>query len=343
MITVKREGVILGETELDFENDGVLNPGIIQEGNTVHVFYRAVRKGNYSSIGYARLEGPITVVERNKEPIIIPSTKEEIHGIEDPRIVKIGQVYYLTYCAYDGINAFGTLATSIDLKQFKKQGILVPQVTYEEFDRLTACGGKINCKYERYHIQNNVKSHPDKKMMLWDKNLIFFPRLIDGKFTFLHRIKPDIQIASVKNLADLTKDFWDEYLFRFSDNILMSSIHKHEICYIGGGCPPIETEAGWILIYHGVYDTAKGYVYNACAALLDLKNPKKEIARLPYPLLEPEEKWEISGYVNNVVFPTGTSLFDGRLYIYYGAADKRIAVASVDLQELITELLHFKN
>ena len=342
MITIKNEGIILSETELDFENDGVLNPAIMQEGNSVHIFYRAVRRGNYSTIGYAKLDGPLKVVERRQKPLIIPSTNYEIHGIEDPRIVKIDNVYYLTYCAYDGVNALGSLATSTDLVHFEKQGVIVPQVTYEEFKRLTELSGKMNEKYERFHVHNNIHSNPDKKLLLWDKNLIFFPKMIDGKFTFLHRVRPDIQIASVKNIKDLTKEFWDDYLLHFNEHILMTSKHKHEIGYIGGGCPPIETKDGWLLIYHGVHDTAKGYVYTSCAALLDLKDPTKEISRLPYALFEPELPWELYGYVNNVVFPTGTSLFDGRLYIYYGAADKRIAVASVNLEELVSELLQFK-
>jgi hypothetical protein len=75
---------------------------------------------------------------------------------------------------------------------------------------------------------------------------------------------------------------------------------------VGGGCPPIETEMGWLLIYHGVHDTVNGYVYTACACLLDLDNPNKEIARLPYPLFGPELEWELKGVVNNVCFPTGT-------------------------------------
>ena len=342
MITVKKEGIVLSEADLEFENDGVLNPAIIQEGNTVHVLYRAVRRGNYSTIGYAKLEGPLKVVERKKEPLIIPSTEDEVHGIEDPRIVKIDDLYYLTYCAYDGRNALGSFATSLDLIHFEKQGVIVPQVNYKEFDRLTVCAGHLNEKYERFHVHNNIESNPNKESLLWDKNLIFFPRKIDGMFTFLHRIRPDIQIASVKNMKDLTEGFWKEYLLSFSEHILMTSIHEHEIGYIGGGCPPIETEAGWLLIYHGVHDTADGYVYSACAALLDLNNPKKELARLPYPLFKPDLQWELSGYVNNVVFPTGTSLFDGRLYIYYGAADKRIAAASVNLEELIAELVQYK-
>ena len=83
-------------------------------------------------------------------------------------------------------------------------------------------------------------------------------------------------------------------------------------------------------------------MYSAFAALLDLHEPQKEIARLPYALIQPEFSWELCGYVSNVIFPTGTSLFDGILYILYGAADKRIAVASLNLEELISELLRFK-
>ena len=56
MIEVKKEGVLLTKTDLEFENDGVLNPAAIREGDSVHLLYRAVRKGNYSSIGYCRLE-----------------------------------------------------------------------------------------------------------------------------------------------------------------------------------------------------------------------------------------------------------------------------------------------
>jgi predicted GH43/DUF377 family glycosyl hydrolase len=342
MISIKKEGIILSKTELDFENDGVLNPAIMQEGNVVHVLYRAVRKGNYSTIGYAKLEGPLKVVDRKKEALLIPISNDEMHGIEDPRIVKIDGVYHLSYCAYDGINALGAYATSIDLSNFERHGLIVPQVSYDEFDRLTECSGHMNEKYKRFHVHNVLTSNPNSKIYMWDKNVIFFPRRIQGKLTFLHRIRPDIQIVSVNSIAELTKEFWEDYLAHFNQHILMTSIHPHEIGYIGGGCPPIETKAGWLIIYHGVHDTTNGYVYSACAALLELENPKKVIARLPYPLFKPELAWELNGYVNNVVFPTGTSLFEDRLYIYYGAADNQIAVASVNLEELVDELLEYK-
>jgi predicted GH43/DUF377 family glycosyl hydrolase len=87
--------------------------------------------------------------------------------------------------------------------------------------------------------------------------------------------------------------------------------------------------------------TEKGLVYSACAALLDLNNPVKELARLPYALFSPEYDWELNGEVNNVVFPTGTALFGNTLFIYYGAADSLIATARVNIPELVSELLTY--
>ncbi len=342
MLKVKKEGIILEKTELAFENKGVLNPAVMQEGDTVHVFYRAVRMGNYSTIGYCRLKGPLDLTERKSTPVLLPGADQEWQGIEDPRIVKIGHTYFLTYTAYDEVNAMGSLATSEDLLSFQRKGIIVPQITHQAFLDITA-NAHISIKYNRFHNLHDAHDVVQKKILLSDKNLIFFPRKINGKFYFLHRIRPDIQIASVQTIEELTKDYWQNYLMHFDQHILMAAKYAHEISYIGGGCPPMETKEGWLLIYHGVHDTTEGYVYSACAALLDLEEPEKERARLPYPLFKPELAWELSGEVNNVVFPTGTAIFGDRLYIYYGAADTCIAVASVDLVELISELLNHQS
>ncbi len=339
MITIKKEGILLNKTLLGFENEGVLNPAIIKEGNYVHLFYRAVSKGNYSSIGYCKLNGPLTIEERSDTPVIFPQFDYEAHGVEDPRIVKIEDIYYLTYTAYDGVNALGALATSKDLKTFEKLGIIVPQITYEEFSHLAKSKGIINEKYLRYNEHERIKEKHGKKILIWDKNVIFFPRKINGKLHFLHRVRPDIQIVCINNLQELTTEFWQKYFLNLNEYIALTPKHKHEVSYIGGGCPPIETEHGWLIIYHGVHDTIKGYVYSACAALLDLHNPQKEIARLPYALFNPDHIWELIGEVNNVCFPTGTALFGDTLYIYYGAADEQIACASVSLSELLNELL----
>ncbi len=340
MINVKKEGILLMKTTLDFENEGVLNPAAIRIGHDVHLFYRAVSKGNFSSIGYCRLNGPYTLTERFDHPVIYPEFEYELHGVEDPRIVKIEDLYYLTYTAYNGVNALGALAISKDLVVWEKFGLIVPRVTYEEFNRLASSEIAINEKYLYYNEHNRMLENQVADVFLWDKNVIFFPKKINSKFCFLHRIKPDIQIVvSVNHLEELTTAFWQNYLLNLDDCIVLAPKYEHEQSYIGGGCPPIETEHGWLLIYHGVHDSAKGYIYSACAALLDINNPQKEIARLPYALFKPEFSWELRGEVNNVCFPTGAVLFNDNLYIYYGAADEQIAYAVVSLSALLKELL----
>lgn len=339
MLNVRKEGIILEKTTLDFENEGVLNPAAIKDENFVHLFYRAVHKGNHSSIGYCLLNGPLQIEDRHYKPVLVPEFDYESHGIEDPRIVKIEALYYLTYTAFDGVNALGCLATSKDLVHFDKKGIIVPQITYEEFNKLSTTNPSMNSKYFRYNQHDGILEKEGKEVLVWDKNVIFFPRKINNKLYFMHRIRPEIEIVvAINTLEELTIEFWQNYFLHFNDFVLLSPKFDHEISYIGGGCPPIETKLGWLLIYHGVKDSLNGYVYSACAALLDLENPQIEIARLPYSLFKPEYVWELKGEVNNVCFPTGAVVFDDLLYIYYGAADERIACASVSLSELLKEL-----
>jgi len=339
MIEVKKEGILLEKTSLGFENEGVLNPAVISEGDSIHLFYRAVSKGNYSSIGYCKLAGPLSIRERLDFPVIFPQNGYESCGVEDPRIVKIDDTYLLTYTAYDGVNALGALAVSKDLLRWDKMGLIVPQITYPEFSHLAGSKGIINDKYLRYNEHKGILENQGIKIYLWDKNVIFFPRRINNKLYFLHRVKPDIQIVAIHNLDELTAGFWQNYFLHLDESIVLSPKYKHEVSYIGGGCPPVETEEGWLLIYHGVHDTVNGYVYSACAALLERQNPQKEIARLPYALFKPALEWELKGEVNNVCFPTGTVVQGDTLYIYYGAADERIATASVSISGLLKELL----
>lgn len=340
MINIVKEGILLQKTKHAFENEGVLNPAAIREGDYVHLLYRAVSKGNHSSVGYCKLKGPLFIEHRNDEALLSPEFDYECHGIEDPRIVKIEDTYYLTFTAYDGVNALGCLATSKDLVHFERKGIIVPQITYEEFNKLIGAKGISNEKYYRYNQHDHILEKEGTTMLIWDKNLIFFPRKVNGKFMFLHRIRPEIQlVVAVENIEDLTPEFWQEYFLNFNEHVVLKPKYQHEVSYIGGGCPPIETEHGWLLIYHGVHDSLQGYVYSACAALLDLDHPRKEIARLPYPLFVPEFHWELKGEVNNVCFPTGAVVFDDTLYVYYGAADERVACASMSLSELLHELM----
>ena len=93
MIKVKKEGILLVKTANGFENEGVLNPAAIRDGKNIHLFYRAVSKGNYSSIGYCLLSDPLTVEERSDVPLLFPQMDYESRGMEDPRVSRVEDRY----------------------------------------------------------------------------------------------------------------------------------------------------------------------------------------------------------------------------------------------------------
>jgi len=131
-----------------------------------------------------------------------------------------------------------------------------------------------------YHPSNykSIAESKDVNKYIWDRDVIFFPRKINDEFYFLHRIKPDVQIiVFIKNLKELTLEFWHNYFIHLNERIVLSPKYPHEINYIGGGCPAIETEIGWLLIYHGVQDSINRFIYSACTSLLDLQNPRMKL------------------------------------------------------------------
>ncbi|KKL87573.1 hypothetical protein LCGC14_1933340 [marine sediment metagenome] len=336
MVLVRREGVLLEATENEFENQAVLNPTVIQQGNTLHMFYRAVKEGNYSSVGYCKLEGPMKIVERKNSPILFPEHDYEIHGTEDPRIVLLDGTYYMFYTAYDGKNALVAYATSKDLKTWEKHGIISAKMSYDEAGDFFHFS-KLKEKY--LFFESYYKDIVGEDVLLWEKDTFLLPKKYNNQFVLFHRILPDIQIVYFDDFKDLTIDFWKDYLKTLGNNVVIEPKFGFESRNIGAGAPLIETERGWLMLYHSVEDSNKGKVYHASAALLDKNDPQKVIGRLKKPLFSPIEDYEKVGDVSNVVFPTGTAIFGDRLYIYYGAADKRIAVVSVNLYKLIHELL----
>lgn len=334
MVAVKNEGIILEKTELEFENKGVLNPACIQTDGITHMFYRAINHNDVSSVGYCQLVDN-KVVKRLTHPILFPEHDYEKMGVEDPRITLLDQTFYLFYTAFDGQNARIAYATSSDLVNFVKKGLLSPNITYEETCKIFH---KKNLKEEYFIWKLYLETKFKGLNLLWEKDALLFPKKISNKFALIHRIRPDIQIIYFQNFKDLTDDYWKAYLKELKKYIVLKPKFQFENRYIGGGCPPIETKDGWLIIYHGVQDSPFGKIYHGCAALLDLKNPLKVLGRLKEPLFSPEEPWEKRGVTNNVVFPTGAVVRGKRLYIYYGAADKLIGAKSVDLTELLTQL-----
>ncbi len=325
------------KTAFPFESQAVFNPGIYQEGETVHMFYRAVAADRTSSIGYCRIENGTDVVERRETPLLVPEHDYEIKGMEDPRITKMGDTYYMIYVAYDGFNARLAYATSKDLRTFTKHGIISPNITYQE------AAGLFNSralKNDYFVFAAYMQQSYGDKILLWEKDGFLMPKKFNGKFALVHRVLPDIQMVFFDSFEDLqSEEFWKGYLCNLEKFVVVENTEWFEGRNIGAGGPAIETAAGWLLLYHGVYETNKGRTYSMGAALLDLDNPLKLVAKLQQPLLIPTEKWEVSGEVGNTIFPTAAARIGKYLYIYYGSADERIAVARIELDNFLRDII----
>jgi predicted GH43/DUF377 family glycosyl hydrolase len=307
MVKLKKTGIVMGPLKDQLGCFARFNPGVYFKDGIVHMLYRATNSdikdgANYiSSIGYAKLDSDNKILYDSNEKVIFPTLPAEIKGCEDPRIVEFEGCCYIFYTAYDGVKARVSVAETTDFIKYNKLGVI------DHFG--------------------------------YDKDAFIFPERINGEIAYMHRISPNIQLDYFENLEELlSKDAWTGYEDRMNRSVIMKSEYDWEKRKIGGSAPPIKTEKGWLLLYHAVDD--KG-VYRGGAALLDLKNPSKLIARLPYPILEPAKEYELYGDVNNVVFPEGAYVFNGQLNVYYGAGDKYIAAAQIDLDELLTELIKY--
>ena len=308
MIKFERLGVKMSPREDQLGKFARFNPGIAVKDGIVHMLYRATNsdiadKSNYiSAIGYAKLDMEGNVLYDSNQKVIYPTTPEESMGCEDPRIVEFEGNYYIFYTAYNGPIARVGIAKTIDFKTYEKIGYI---------------------------------NH-----FAWDKDAFILPERVNGKIVYIHRIEPSIQIDYFNSIEELVSDsIWEGYQNRVMDQIVMRSEFEWESKKIGGSAPPIKTDRGWLFIYHGV---TQSMIYRAGVALLDLTNPSRVIARIPYPLLEPVEDYELYGDVPNVVFPEGAYIHEGYLYTYYGAADKYIALARINVGELLEELEKYK-
>ncbi len=173
----------------------------------------------------------------------------------------------------------------------------------------------------------------ENALLPFNRNGVLFPRKINDEYVMLSRPSDNGHTP-----------FGDIYLSRSPDLIhwgkhrfVMGVKDGWQSTKIGAGPVPIETSEGWLMIYHGVLTSCNGFVYSFGAALLDLAQPWKVIARGGPYLLSPQTSYENVGDVPNVAFPCA-ALFDpdsGRLAIYYGGADTVTALAFARIDELI--------
>jgi len=162
------------------------------------------------------------------------------------------------------------------------------------------------------------------------RNVVLFPEKIDGKYVRLDR--PHSQILP----WSIWISYSDDLIHWGNSRVVIEPLSYHwDESKVGPGAPPIKTEEGWLHIFHGVYTTMAGAVYRLGAALHDLHDPSRLIGVSDNWILQPEDPWEISGYVPNVVFTGGAiAEDDGTLKIYWGAADTVMCVGTANIKEL---------
>ena len=254
------------------------------------MLYRAQDKHGTSRLGYAESSDGVHFTSR-PEPVLSPETDYEKNGgVEDPRLVRMGDTYYLTYTGYNKKDAQLCLASSRDLIHWDRKGVILPA----------------------YRGHWNVG---------WTKSGAIVPEKIDGKY-WMYFLGTSADKTDQMGLAYSTNLIhWDEAT---NAPVLPRRPGQFDSRVVEPGPPPILTPQGIVLLYNAADDKL---VYRTAVAVFDRKDPRKVISRSDKPIFVPEKKWEKAGQVPNVVFVEGMVRQGNRYLFYYGAADKYVGVA----------------
>ena len=285
---------ILSPTGDGWQSAGAFNPAVMVRDGKFVMLYRAQDAAGTSRLGYAESVDGIHFTRRS-EPVLVPATDyEKDGGVEDPRLVEIGDTYYLTYTGYNKKDAQLCLAESKDLIHWKRLGVILP-----------AYQGKWN--------------------RAWTKSGAIVSEKIAGKYWmyWLGTAADKTDQMGVSSSTDLQR--WTE---ETATPVLPRRAGKFDSRVVEPGPPPILTPQGIVLIYNGADDQL---VYRTGIAVFDRHNPRKVLYRSEEPLFAPERDWEKIGQVPNVVFVEGMARKGDDWLFFYGAADKYIGVATARL------------
>lgn len=325
--------ILTSRKEIEWEGSAVFNPSVIKDCGKFLMLYRTYpsltkekepklhRPGNYLShqisyIGYAESKDGINF-ERRIDPFISPSEDFDKYGCEDPRITKIDDTFYITYTAID---------SPIEDKS-KKPNVRIALATTKDFVNVTKHG----------IIGPPIKS----------KAAAFFPTKVnDGKIALAMTISSDSTSShiairyfdSIEHVLNKSQSEWEKFLISSEESAVLKTynwLHRGPEL----GASPIKTDKGWLFIFsaESMSDT-----WTVSAALSDINEPHKLIARATGYILQPVTAYERSGLVPNVTFPEGSVIVGEDLYVYYGCADTVIGLATCKIKELLDYLENCK-
>lgn len=296
---------ILTSGDWPYPANAVFNPAAaLVDGETV-LLARVEDMRGISHLTVARSANGFDDWHVDDEPLLAPAdgVESEQWGFEDPRVVWLPELerWAITCTAYGPPGPAVYLATTTDFRSVERRGITMPAE---------------------------------------DKNAALLPERIDGRWILFHRPSVGAVVGSggeivLSRSADLVSWSLAEQVLAPRSGAWWDSRR------VGLGPPPIRTEHGWLILYHGVKDTIAGGLYRVGLALSDLHDPARVTHRLPEWALGSGEEYERTGDVPNAVFPCGAIHDDasGELRLYYGAADTSIAVATAPMASLLAAVL----
>lgn len=308
------------------------NPGVWYDPDTrrVLMLYRAAgfEPEHKVHFGLAISENGYDFVRQSDQPVLSPSVDGFDAGcVEDPRIVKIGDWYYVTYA----VRPFPPGEYWLPANQQKYRRLACP----DEFPWTLRCNATTTALGLTRDFKTWIRAGRLTNPMVDDRDVILFPEKISGRFWMLHRPMDWVGSAYGTDMPAMWISSGDDLLALKEPRLLAKAEFDWER-KIGGNTPPIRTPHGWLTLYHAVGPDKH---YRLGAMLLDLHNPAIVTHRTRQWIFQPEEPYELKGYYNGVCFPCGSCVIDGTFFVYYGGGDKCIGVATCDFNELIELLL----
>src|SRR5216684_484518 len=289
------ESPVVSPQGATWESAGTFNPAVVRHDDKFVMLYRAQDAAGTSRLGYAESSDGIHF-SRRAEPVLSPEADyEKDGGVEDPRLQRFGDTYYLTYTGYNKKDAQLCLATSKDLIHWERKGVILP-----------AYKGNWNRG--------------------WTKSGAMVPEKIGGKYWmyWLGTTADKTDQMGISYSSDLLH--WTEAT---ETPVLPRRPGKFDSRVVEPGPPPIFTKDGIVLIYNAADDKL---IYRTGVAVFDRKDPRKLLSRTDEPIFTPEKEWEKVGQVPNVVFVEGMARQGNRWLFYYGGADKYVGVARAPVQ-----------
>ncbi|OLS24730.1 MAG: Beta-1,4-mannooligosaccharide phosphorylase [Candidatus Heimdallarchaeota archaeon LC_3] len=287
---------ILTKDDIPYSVETVHNAAVGKFNGKYIMLFRSHRANGRSIIGIAESEDGFSFTSRNK-PFMIPS-KESIFSEYEEYGVEDPRLTPLEGAYYITYSAYSRHGVRIGLAK---------TVDFESVERIAFI------------------SQADYR------NTVIFPEKINDKYVKLDRPHSDISPWAI----------WISYspdLRHWGDSrVVMKPVKYHwDEMKIGPGAVPIRTEKGWLNIYHGVFPTMDGSVYRLGVALHKLEDPATILGVSDRWILQPEDPWEVTGYVHNVVFTCGAILEDnGTIKLYWGGADSVMCAGVAKVDELV--------